>query len=331
MKRLLLALSLTSGLLLVLPQCAAAAASPEFGTIQNFGPSLVSDCPLPEGIAVDPETGNVYTTGGTGTAVASICVLSPAGRLIDRIPVAARPGGTVFLLGELFVPGEGLYVLDNDDTVDATSTSGRLLKVDPSTHAVTTIASGFAFPNGLARDHAGNLFVSDSFKGTIFRVGRQGSVTVWSHDPLLAPHGFVGVNDLAFDRGQRFLYTDNSDNMQLLRIPVRDDGSAGPGQIFVNGLEGLPDGVQFDVRGNLYVCMPSINQVQVFSPTGQVLTRLIGTGANAMDFPASLVFKGRTLYISDFSILDGGVNSKVSSVQVPFPGLPLAGEEEPSS
>jgi len=41
-----------------------AAASPEFGTIQNFGPSLVSDCPLPEGIAVDPETGNVYTTGG---------------------------------------------------------------------------------------------------------------------------------------------------------------------------------------------------------------------------------------------------------------------------
>jgi len=253
--------------------------------------------------------------------------LSPAGKLIDRIPVPARPGGTVFLLGELFVPGEGLYVLDNDDTVGATSTGGRLLRVDPATHAVTTVASGFAFPNGLARDHAGNLFVSDSFKGTIFRVGPRGSVSVWSHDPLLSPHGFVGVNDLAFDRAQRFLYTDNSDNMQLLRIPVEKDGSAGQGQIFVSGLEGAPDGVQFDVKGNLYVCMNSINQVQVFSPDGQVVTRLIGTGTNAMDFPASLVLNGRTLYISDFSILDGGVNSRVSSVRVPFPGLPLGGDD----
>lgn len=283
---------------------------------------------MPEGIALDPETGNVYVTGGDGAAVASICVLSPTGRLVDRIPVPARPGGTVFLLGELFVPGEGLYVADNDDVVDATSTGGRLLKVDPATHVVTTVATGFAFPNGLARDEAGNLYVSDSFKGIIFRVDPRGSVIVWSHDPLLGPHGFVGVNDLPFDAGQRLLFTDNTDNGQVLRIPVQDDGSAGPAQIFVDGtaikaLQSGPDGVMFDVRGNLYVCTPFINQVQVISPRGQLVATLVGAGNNAMDFPASLVFNGRTLYLSDFSILDGGINSKVSSVTVPFPGLPL--------
>jgi sugar lactone lactonase YvrE len=322
MRRLIPALVLAA-LLVPLP----AAAKAEFGSVQNFGPSLNSDCPLPEGIAVDPESGNVYTTGGTGTLVATICVLSRGGTLVDKISLAARPGGTIFLLGELFVPGEGLYVLDNDGVVDATSTGGRLLKVDPKTHAVTTVATGFAFPNGLARDDAGNLYVSDSFKGVVFRVDPEGSVGVWSHDPLLRPNGFVGINDLAFDREQRFLYTDNSDNGQLLRIPVREDGSAGPAQIFAQGLEGAPDGLMFDVKGNLYVCMNSINQVQVFSPRGQLMTRLIGTGDNAMDFPASLVFRGRTLYISDFSILDGGIHSKVSRVQVPFPGLPLTRQE----
>ena len=83
----------------------------------------------------------------------------------------------------------------------------------------------------------------------------------------------------------------------------------------------------FDVKGNLYVCTPFVNQVQVISPRGRLVSRLIGTGDNAFDFPASLVFHKRTLYISNFSLNDGGINSKVSRVSVPFPGLPLAGED----
>jgi hypothetical protein len=46
-----------------------------------------------------------------------------------------------------------------------------------------------------------------------------------------------------------------------------------------------------------------------------------------LDSPASLAFNGRTLYTSDLSFLDSGVNSKVSRVRVPFPGLPLTGED----
>lgn len=306
-------------------------ASQGFGTVQNFGPSLVSDCPIPEGIALDPATGTVYTAGTTGTA-ATVCVLSPAGKLVDTIPVPPGPSGFIALLGELFVPGEGLYVLDNDNSVDASSTGGRLLKVDPATHTVTTVATGFAFPNGLARDEAGNLYVADSFKGTIFRVDTRGVVRIWSQDPLLSPHGFAGVNDLAFDRDQKFLYTDNSDNGQVLRIPVRADGSAGPAQVFttsapINANLGGPDGIMFDVRGNLYVCTPFLNQVQVISPDGRLITSLTGTGGAALDFPASVVFDGQTLYISDFSLLDGGINSKLSRVDVPYPGLPLTGED----
>ena len=113
---------------------------------------------------------------------------------------------------------------------------------------------------------------------------------------------------------------------------MREDGSAGAAQIFVtnspiNGPQGFPDGIKFDVKGNLYVCTPGLSQVQVISPTGQLVASLSGAGDNAMDSPASLAFKGRTLYISDFSFLDGGGNSKVSRVRVPFPGLSLTGED----
>jgi hypothetical protein len=43
----------------------------------------------------------------------------------------------------------------------------------------------------------------------------------------------------------------------------------------------------------------------------------------AQGFPASLVFRGRTLYVTNLSLSDGGVNSKLSALGVPFPGLPL--------
>ncbi len=184
----------------------------------------------------------------------------------------------------------------------------------------------------MSRDEDGNLYVSDSARGVIYRVSLGGIVCVWSNDPLLGQHGFIGVNDLAFDPGQNFLYTDNTDNHQLLRIQLREDGSAGAAQIFatnspINRPYGFPDGIKFDVMGNLYVCTHGLSQVQVISPTGQLVASLSGSGDNAMSSSASLAFKGRTLYISDFSFLDGGVNSKVSRVRVPFPGVPVTGED----
>ena len=42
-----------------------------------------------------------------------------------------------------------------------------------------------------------------------------------------------------------------------------------------------------------------------------------------MSFNASPVFKGRKMYITNMSATDGGVNSKVSVLQAPFPGIRL--------
>ena len=114
-------------------------------------------------------------------------------------------------------------------------------------------------------------------------------MSVWADSPLLLsnnPNLPVGANDMAFDRGQHYLYIDNAGNRQMFRIPVEPDGSAGPLQLFADGATidsqlGLAgavalygaDGIQFDVRGNLYVMANQADEVQVLSPAGELIAQ----------------------------------------------------------
>jgi sugar lactone lactonase YvrE len=312
------------------------------GTIVNFGPNLQlaagGVCRQPEGIAID-YGGNFYLSSNSdsATTVGHVCVLDPKGTLIDIIDVASVPGvALIGLVGELW-EGDNLLVCDQSDNVVP---HGRVLKINPRTHSVTTLFSGLAFPNGLAEDHHGHFFVTDSLLGRIYKFsGETNEATVWYEGPALIstnPNQNVGANDLAFDADGKFLYVDNAGNRQVLRIPVKEDGSAGTIQLFADGasldqaLE-LPnptvlffaDGMQFDVRGNLYVMANITNEVEVFAPDGSLVHRYSGTGNNALDFNASPIFKGTRLYMTNMSATDGGVNSKVSVLQAPYPGIKL--------
>ena len=307
-------------LVLVLSVSQPAVAAPEAGPVQNFGPELSATCNLPEGIAVDPQ-GNVYASSlnfGATTGPANICVLDRSGALVDVISVAPVSGGVARLLGMLFVPGEGLYVGDVG--------GGRVLRIDVGTHAATTIASGFGAPNAFARDGAGNLFVSDSFPGTITKIAPDGSMTVFAYPAQLAPlpgeSPPFGANGLAFDRNERFLYVAMTARDQVFRI-ANEGGSLGAIQLFAQGVAGGAldgaDGIAFDVRGNLYVCSNQSDEIAVLSPAGAVIAQYRGTGANAFNSPASLVFSGRTVYVANLALFHGGPN-KVSVFTAPYPG-----------
>ena len=328
-----------SALLLALALASAATlADPPAGTIRNFGPNLQQTvCRQPEGIAVDPR-GNIYASSNSDSAgtTGHICVFHPNGTLADIISVPAGSSGVIGLLGELFVEGQGLYVVDQSDNVPL---HGRLLRIDPRTHSIVVLAEGYTFPNAIAQDRHRNLYVSDSATGQIALVAPDGSSnTVWIDSPLLTtgnPDQPVGANGLAFDRDHRFLYVANTGDHRILRVPVRQDGSAGPIEIFadavtLNAQLGITqalfgaDGIQFDVHGNLYVLANQAEEIQVLSPRGQLIARYAGSGVNALDFPASLVFKGDNLYITNMSAQDDGVNSKLSVFEAPLPGLPLS-------
>jgi len=310
------------------------------GTIQNFGPNLQTAaggvCRQPEGLAIDPD-GNLYAASNSdqATTVGYVCVIDRRGNLVDLIPVPAGPGASaVGLLGELWEDGF-LLVLDQADDIQP---HGRILRINPRTHEVKTIAAGLAFPNGMAEDRHGNIYVTDSLLGSIYRLPEDRSrLTLWFKDPALVsnnPNQPVGANDLALDADEHFLYVDNAGNRQVLRIPIDEDGRPGKIQLFADGqtieqqehLNGpvvlyFADGMQFDVQGNLYVMANIADEIQVFAPDGRLVHRYRGVGNNALDFNASAVFKGRIMFITNMSATDGGVNSKLSIFVAPHRGL----------
>ncbi|HXM77102.1 MAG TPA: SMP-30/gluconolactonase/LRE family protein, partial [Thermoanaerobaculia bacterium] len=301
------------------------------GPVTTFRDLSIADCHNPEGIAVAPN-GTLFTAGLSG----KICFVSASTAAFVRAPLAipkqdnATP---VNLLGELFVPDSTLFVADIGDF---TGTKGRVLKVNPWTGSVRTLADGLAAPNAFALDRRGRLFVSDSFAGAIYTINTEaGGKTLWKKDALLGTAGDppFGANGLAFDRSGRFLYVANTGDSRVLRIAVNRDGSAGAISVFADGVainhamgttEALhgADGIAFDTRGNLWVCANQANEIQVLSRKGALIARFAGSTADPMDFPASPIFFGRSVFIANLALNHPG-KGKISVLETAVRGAPL--------
>jgi sugar lactone lactonase YvrE len=68
------------------------------------------------------------------------------------------------------------------------------------------------------------------------------------------------------------------------------------------------DGIAFANDGNLFVCANERNAIVRVSPSGKVSEVAVNDNQGPLEFPASLDFVGKTLYVSNFDI-DRGVNS----------------------
>ncbi len=118
-------------------------------------------------------------------------------------------------------------------------------------------------PNYSVFDSAGNLYVSDSGEwsrnnGCVLRFDDRGHGKVFLEGPQPFPNG------MALDHSGRFLYIAQSTTDDVLRVEIREDGSAGHREVYAKGLERVPDGLAFDVAGNLYVsCYASDNIFRV--------------------------------------------------------------------
>src|SRR2546428_5618676 len=175
------------------------AAKPEQGVVRDFANLATADCHTPEGIAVSP-TGTLYAAGLSG----KICVVTQ-GQVTRVIPVPPGPAGVTNLLGELFEPSQGLFVVDIADF--GATQSGRLLLVDPDSGLATTLADGFLAPNAIAQNRHRTLFVSDSFAGAIYTVEPTGGgEKPWKTDPKPSTKGAPpsGANGLALDSQEGF-------------------------------------------------------------------------------------------------------------------------------
>jgi len=275
---------------------AAAPASPwDRGEVETFA-TLPAGAGLPEGLTIDA-AGNLYvTTFDTGRML----VFDRHGSLLRDLQVAQA------LLGLAFHPSTGeLLVLDYGNS--------KILRVNPATGASSVFATMPAGQglNALTFDGSGNVYVSASFTGIIWRVGPHGGTPlVWSKDPLLSTTGFppFGANGVEFNKAQNTLFVCNTGDDRLLSIPVKADGSAGAVSVFSNSINGC-DGIYIDGADNIWAAANQSDELVVVDPTGKVIAKLGDfTGVDAAGAPTGLLFPasparyGEWMYVTNLSL-----------------------------
>ena len=312
------------------------------GEVTTFA-TLPPGASHPEGITVDAK-GNVYVAtfavAGTSSGTGQIFVYDPKGRLLRTLNVE---GSSTLLLDLAFHPQtKDFLVLDfgNKQVLSVNPVNGK--------SSVFATVTGNAGLNVLTFDAAGNVYVSDSFQGAVWRTGpRGGTSTVWVQSPLLATTGVppFGANGLAFNNAATAMFVANTGNDQVIRIPV-SGGTPGTPQVFVNSVNGC-DGLIIDDSDNLWIAANQADEIVVVNPSGRAIAKLGDFGGIdahgapiGLLFPASLVFRGGFVYVTNLALdlrlfglaqtVDGQwaaqvtthTVSKIPALIPPVPGLP---------
>ncbi len=229
--------------------------------------------------------------------LAAVGDFSGTGSRIQRIAAnfdAATPIEEVALIPSIGAPGPRA-VPNPDGSVD-TITFGDNARV----------------PNALAFDRAGNLYVSDSFQGAIFRIENPAScapgcaVTTVAHDPLLATAGFppFGANGIALNRDESALFIANTGDDRVLKLDLQSRQVT----VFAESINGA-DGLAFDERGRLWVAANQADELVALNEHGRVVARLgefegirkNGSPAGLL-FPASIVVLGDDLFVTNLAL-----------------------------
>lgn len=285
------------------------------GKVERFA-TLPPGALNPEGIAVEHNSGDVYVTGfnPTGAGAGQIYVFDDNGRFKRTITVT---GSSSALLGLDFHPiTHALLVVDIG--------AGNLLDVNPHTGLATPIMSAGpgAGLNALTFDRAGNIYVSASFAGVVYRTGPTGGAAqIWASDPILRPAGAppgaplvppfgfppFGANGLDFNHDESALFVANTGNDTIIRIPVIAGGAAGQAETFTNSINGA-DGLFVDRHDNVWVCANQSDEIVVVDKTGKAISKL-GDFNGVRDgkpvgllFPASLARHRDWIYITNLSL-----------------------------
>jgi sugar lactone lactonase YvrE len=291
--------------LLALPLQAAAW---ERGHVERFA-TLPAGAANPEGIAVDRH-GDVYVTGfnPTGAGVGKVYVFNDDGRLKRVLEVS---GASSALLGIAFHPDtHELLVVDiGQARVHRVERFSGEASVFATISDVTPAPEVGPGPNALAFDRAGNVYISDSFQGIVWRTGRSGGAPVaWVSNPLLTTTGFppFGANGMDFNRDESALFVANTGNDTLVRVPVTA-GAPGAPQVFTHSINGA-DGLFLDGDDNIWVCANQADEIVVVDRTGKAIAKLgdfegVRRGSPVgLLFPASLARHGNWIYVTNLSL-----------------------------
>lgn len=257
----------------------------------------------PEGIGIDRQ-GHLYVSlrgvPAGGFRSSSVVKIDPQGGaaevlvVLDEDVPAALPG----VLGVVVDPEGDVYAA----LVSGDPTTHGVWRIDPDGEAVRLAGSGgIAFPNALTFDARGNLYVTNTVMGEVWRFPKgEGPGEMWIQDPALEDPGNpllpapIGANGIAF-APPRTLYVANTEGALLAEIPIEPDGSSGAVRVVAQGFDLLTiDGIAVDVKGDVYAVIAGAQVlgsdplVRIDPGSGEIAS--LTDAVAAFDTPTSLAF-----------------------------------------
>lgn len=234
-----------------------------------------------------------------------------------------------------FVPGEGPEVLRENSggaTGTALDSQGRLYVCEARARRVTrtdkkgkidVIAERVGgkrlnAPNDIVVRNDNNAYFTDPAFGQqldtreldyfgIYHVSPKGDVEV-----VAKPKG--RPNGVALAPSGKILYVTNSDERKVYAYDLDKNGAPANERVLISGIEGVPDGVRTDEKGNLYVAAKA---VVIYSPDGKLVRDIPLT-----EKPSNLTFGD-----ADLQSLYVTARASVYRLRVPIKGwAPGAGE-----
>ena len=293
----------------------------------------------PFGVAAD-SAGNIYVADQGNHTIRKVTSSGVVTTLAGSPGVAGSADGTGSTARFTYPNG---VAVDNAGNVYVADTPNHTIRKVTSAGVVTTLAGSpgvagssdgtgstarFNYPNGIAVDSAGNVYVADSTNRTIRKVTSAGVVTTLAGSPGVAGSTdgtgsaatFAHPTDVAVDSAGN-LYVADEANHTIRKVTSAGvvttlagssgalgstDGAGGAARF--NG----PSGVAVDSAGNVYVADSSNHTIRKIT-SGGVVTTLAGSvgasgstdgtgGAARFDSPSGVaVDSGGNVYVADSS------------------------------
>jgi gluconolactonase len=243
--------------------------------------------------AVDVDTGNISK-------------ISPEGQVKIFVNTGGGPNGAKF-----HANGD-LYVADRQRGIISITPDGEIqVMVD---HCQGKKLHG---PNDLIFDSKGNLYFTDPHGssaetpfGCVYRFSCSGELTCLAS-------GLAFPNGIVLSRDEDYLFVADTRKNRVVRYvlspPVRS-------YIFSQLSGGWgPDGMAFDVVGNLYVAHYGGGDVIILNPKGEIVERVPVGGGH----PTNVAFGGpdrKTVYVTETE------TGSIYRFNADYPGLSLCGD-----
>ena len=242
-------------------------------------------------------TGYTFTEGPAWSPEGYLLFSDVPNNKIWRLAPGARP--VIFRAdshganGNAFGPKGRLYTCE--------SRSRRVTRTDRKGRVRTLLAAWkgqrLNAPNDIVVSRKGHIYFTDPAFGSqseareldfygVYHLTPQGQAEL-----IARPKG--RPNGIALSPDGRILYVDNSDERNLRAYDVDRHGEVHHERVLIAAIDGPPDGMAVDRKGNLYI---AANQLLVYSPAGKLLHTI-----EVPEKPSNCAFggtDGKTLYIT---------------------------------